>query len=169
MHHRGTRLKKISIEQNLVFFCVLYSISALLISFIYQYQNHIPCKFCNYQRLALAGVLAMGLLWLFTEYKSILRFSLNAFLSICLIVSLVHLGIQWGLISDICSVPQNVKSPEQFANLLNQADCSKDTWKIFEMPASLFNSLFSVTALSLFLFHGLVISRFERKSIQVIE
>ncbi len=130
---------------------IIWMISGLVLgtSFFHQYVNKIePCKLCIWQRFLYILVFSFSPLGLAQHLNSSIRITLNIIFLAGLCLSTYHTLIQFGWLSDRCTA-QSIETMEDFMRMLAQPkiSCSAVSWKLFGLPATLYNALICSLAL----------------------
>jgi disulfide bond formation protein DsbB len=133
-------------EGGLLIACCLFSLMALVASYLAQYVWKIePCRLCKLQRLPYFLIVMMPLVVLLkVRYEIIGKFVICIF-SISALLSLYHLLVIYGLIDDFCAVKTRVENIEDFMALLDtHVPCSEANWRLFKLPIAGYNLLASL-------------------------
>jgi disulfide bond formation protein DsbB len=125
----------------------LYSLIALSCSFYQQYIAQIdPCYLCKLQRLPFFAIFLITPIGFIANFNQIACRFLQLFFLISLCLALYHLLIQFGLVNEQCIMNQTINNREDFLLLLTKPSisCSEIKWKIFGMPITAYNLIFSL-------------------------
>lgn len=145
---------QITIVNRRLLLCFALATIALVLSFYAELVWKIePCTLCKFQRIPLFIAIPVSLFCLFQKNKLYaLAFLRMTFLILGILAS-YHLMIQFGFISDPCSVPKGIKTLDDFKNILNTPiSCSTIKWSLFGIPPSGYNlalALFFIAILSI--------------------
>lgn len=147
-------LQHLQAQKIFIFFlsiCLTALTASLLAQFVWRQQ---PCNLCLAQRTMYSIGVALSF-WGILSKKPHLVYQLLLFcFLIGLIISLYHLGVQYGLIADRCKTAPIANDIQVFEELLLQKrGCGAISWKLFGLPIPFFNSiLFSTMAFAAHLF-----------------
>lgn len=153
-------------EKKLFSACLVISLFSLGLSFYAEYAlGKSVCTLCLFQRWPYAVAVLMALIGIFSRFSTLVIYALLGIFLFEFGVSTYHLLVQYGVVSDPCSVPK-ITNPEEFWRVLNAPlPCSKITWKFLEIPATGYNVLISIN-LSFLLgikFHRKLKTKAEKK------
>ncbi len=137
-------------EHKLIFSCFIISLFAFGFSiYVELFLGKSACTLCLFQRWPYAIAVLLSLIGIFSRYKTL---SVVLLLGIFLFefgISAYHLFVQYGIVSDPCSVPI-ITNSEEFWRVLNEPiPCSKVTWKFLGIPAAGYNALVSLNLIVL--------------------
>lgn len=137
-------------EHKLLTFCHIISLFAFGFSLYAEYiLGKSACKLCLFQRWPYAITGLLSLLGIFSRYTTLAVYALLGIFLFELGISTYHLLVQYGLVSDPCSVPI-ITNSEEFWRVLNEPiPCSKVTWKFLGIPAAGYNVLVSLNLIVL--------------------
>ena len=123
---------------------IFYSVLGICFSLFFEFALGIlPCKICMWQRYLFFSILSLSLFSMITNYQVFVLLVLGTFVGL-ICVSTYHALIQFGFVSDPCSVPR-VATMEEFWKAINSTTipCAKITASIFGFPISLVNAISS--------------------------
>ena len=135
----------------------LVNISILLSAYFIQYILKIPpCAMCYYQRIPYYLAIVVIFLALFKIVNFRTLFSILILLSfISISLSLYHVGIEQGFLSELNSCSNNIKVDDT-ANLLKElqkqsvVSCKDISFKIFGLSLAAINSITSVVLMLIY-------------------
>jgi len=132
-------------KHKLLTACLIISLFAFGFSLYAEYiLGKSACTLCLVQRWPYAIAVLVALIGIFSRYTTLAVYVLLGIFLFELGVSIYHLLVQYGIVSDPCSVPK-ITNQEEFWNVLKAPlPCSKITWKFFGIPAAGYNALISL-------------------------
>jgi disulfide bond formation protein DsbB len=141
------KLKKNNYLQILFILCFLVLITAYVIQYIFGYQ---PCNLCIIERIPYA--LAIIILFLNYKFKADQVFYSVLLLLVFLfsfIISIYHLGIEQGLISEssICgSNSTNLLTKDEILNSFKEIriSCKDVAFRVFDLSLTTYNMILSI-------------------------
>ena len=145
---------KIFLTNKFLFFSSLYSLSAILFAFYYQYlENYPPCELCIYQRIPYIFILAFALLSLIfiKSKKIIIIFIPLAFLT-SLVLSTFHFGVEqsyWEFGSKYSNQGKNFNDIDELRSFLYEVPltkCNEVLWSFYGISMAGYNMIFSLFA-----------------------
>ena len=134
---------------NLLLLWIL-SLLILAFSFYHQYvENMKPCKLCNLQRYIYIAIVVIAPFGKLQRFNPIIRMIINIIFVFGLLLAIYHALIQFGLIADSCLLSQKIENINDFMNLFEEKknSCASSNWKLFGLPASVYNAVFFVGSL----------------------
>ena len=136
----------VEIKTNRFFLIVIImSFIALVASYSAEYIfQKIPCQLCNLERLPYFGMLIIGMIGLSAFDKKAPLIILLGICAISLILGAYHYGVQQNIFKDFCK-GSAVSTIEDYRNMLNSPTCSKVSFSIFGIPATLINFFISLS------------------------
>jgi disulfide bond formation protein DsbB len=144
-----------SFQKRLLVACSIFSFIVLSCSFLAQHFWKIePCRLCKLQRIPYYFLLFIPLLGLANRRYEITKILILCLFLASLILSAYHLLVIGGIVKDFCAVPSQIKTTDDFMNMLNAVPCSEAAWKFLKIPLAGYNLLFSCTFIGLFLQTG---------------
>jgi len=131
---------------------ILFLISAITISFSF-YQEHIeniaPCNLCKWQRLVYTSVFFISPIGLIQQFNYICRKVISLLLFAGFVLSSYHALVQFGWLTDRCTITPNVETINDFMMMLENPTppCSTIGWKLLGLSASIYSTFFTICAL----------------------
>lgn len=140
-------------QKRLLIACSIFSLIVLIFSFLAQHFWKIePCRLCKLQRIPYYFLLLIPLLGLANRRYEITKILILCLFLASLILSTYHLLVIGGIVKDFCAVPSQIKTADDFMNMLNSpVPCSESAWKFLKIPIAGYNLLFSCVFIGLFL------------------
>ena len=141
------------IKNKIVLYSILmFSICAILVAYFIQYVlGHQPCNLCLIERIPYIFSIIIILIFLFTQkFEKIILISLSLIFFSATLLSLYHVGIEQGFISEslVCDLnsKNNEISKEDILNQLKKMpiSCKDVTFKIFGLSLATFNIFISL-------------------------
>lgn len=100
-----------------------------------------PCKFCKIQQILFFLIFLTSIISIFFPSKKIMKLILISFCLIGVAITLYHIFIQYGIITDPCSISFSTSFDIFKEKLLNNTlSCSKIT-RLFGVPLPIFSIL----------------------------
>ena len=140
-------------KNKIVLYSILmFSICAILVAYFIQYVlGHQPCNLCLIERIPYIFSIIIILIFLFTQkFEKIILISLSLIFFSATLLSLYHVGIEQGFISEslVCDLnsKNNELSKEDILNQLKKMpiSCKDVTFKIFGLSLATFNIFISL-------------------------
>ena len=140
-------------KNKIVLYSILmFSICAILVAYFIQYVlGHQPCNLCLIERIPYIFSIIIILIFLFTQkFEKIILISLSLIFFSATLLSLYHVGIEQGFISEslVCDLnsKNNEISKEDILNQLKKMpiSCKDVTFKIFGLSLATFNIFISL-------------------------
>ena len=133
-------------------FIFLVSIIALVSAFFIEYiLGHQPCNLCILERIPyLLAIIVVLLNYKFIKFEKFFILLLTIIFLTGTILSLYHLGIEWGFIEEslVCDLKNgsNLLSKEEILKQLQEksVSCKDVTFKIFGLSLTSYNILISL-------------------------
>jgi disulfide bond formation protein DsbB len=128
---------------------VLLGIATLVLCISYSIEHlfHLDaCKLCKIQRIPYFLLIAGALIGFFTPHKILVLRILQACLVLGFCVACYHSAVVFGILKDFCLANPNVGDLASFKAALEKTiPCSTSAWKLFNIPASVFNAALSIS------------------------
>ncbi len=139
-------------NKNVLNFILYISIFAILFAFYVEFiLGHKPCNLCLFERIPyILSILILVLLSIFNRHERIAFLILSIIFILAFILSIYHVGIERGLISEssICKSSSGLKieDKEQLLKELkkNTISCKDVTFKIFGFSLATINAIVSL-------------------------
>ena len=137
-------------SDNLIIIIWIISLSILSFSFYAELIEKIqPCHLCKLQRYIYISIILIAPLCQIQSINSLVRniITLTFFVGFCLAV--YHTLVLFNVITDRCTMTQKIDNVSDFMRMIEQPkiSCENAKWKIFGIPASICNAIFSFWAL----------------------
>ena len=128
-------------KDHFVILSLLLSTFVLFFSFSAEYVWHVkPCKICKLERLSYIIIFVFSSIAFIPSCKRIGIILLKVAFLFSAVMSLYHLLVVGGVLSDPCAVPTNIVSINDFSRLLEASlPCSVAGLKIFTVPISAYS------------------------------
>jgi len=132
-------------EHKVLTACLIISLFAFGFSLYAEYiLGKSACTLCVLQRWPYAIAVLVSLLGIFSRHTTLAIYTLLGIFLFEFGVSTYHLLVQYGIVSDPCSVPKITNSEEFWKVLKAPLPCSKITWKFLGIPAAGYNALIAL-------------------------
>ena len=130
-------------KNRLFFFLLSLSIFILLVSYGNEFSEKIkPCKLCRLQRLPHIAVIIICIFGYLSSHKEFSIKGLQTCFLLGLFLSLYHIAILYGYLSDPCKVPPQTLNKDSYFSMIEAGfSCSKSSLNILKFPASFWNAL----------------------------
>jgi len=131
--------------------CWVASLFAISVSFWLELVGNVsPCTLCNLQRIPYIFVCLFAPIGISLRFHKIARSVVVICFLAGLVLASVHLAVQAGILSDFCSVPQNIDSLENFQRMIYRSgSCTQNSWKFLGISLSEYNLVVSFLLLFL--------------------
>jgi disulfide bond formation protein DsbB len=128
----------------------IVSLATLLFSFYQQFfEKNEPCHLCQLQRYVHFSIFMISPIGLIRDINFPIRKVLALMFLFGFSLAIYHSCVQFGWLSDRCTMTQKIENVNDFMTLLEQQHipCAKVTWKLWGLSAAVFNAILSFFAL----------------------